>query len=151
LSSPNAQDVATVKRVVDGDTLTIIYKGKEENVRLIGIDAPESRINPKAKKDAERSGKDIQTIISQGKEATQFVKTLVRRGDTLSVEFDVGKRDQYRRLLGYVYLSDGRMLNEEIVRAGYASLLSYPPNVKYQERFLKAYKGARENKRGLWK
>jgi micrococcal nuclease len=43
------------------------------------------------------------------------------------------------------------MLHEERVRAGYANLLTYPPNVKYQERFLKAYKGARENGRGLWR
>jgi micrococcal nuclease len=43
------------------------------------------------------------------------------------------------------------MLNEEIVKAGYASLLTYPPNVKYQSVFLKAYREAREKKRGLWK
>ena len=50
-----------------------------------------------------------------------------------------------------MYLSDGKMLNEEIVRAGYANLMTYPPNVKYQERFLRAYKEARGNKRGLWR
>ena len=43
------------------------------------------------------------------------------------------------------------MLNVEIVEAGYANVMNYPPNVKYQERFLKAYREARENKRGLWK
>jgi micrococcal nuclease len=53
--------------------------------------------------------------------------------------------------LGYVYLSDGEMLNEEIVKAGYANLMTVPPNAKYQERFLKAYREARENKRGLWR
>ncbi len=45
-------------------------------------------------------------------------------------------------------LSDGKMLNKEIVKAGYASLMTIPPYVKYQERFLKAYQEARENKRG---
>jgi micrococcal nuclease len=50
-----------------------------------------------------------------------------------------------------VYLSDGKMLNEEIVKAGYANLMTIPPNVKYQEKFLKAYREARENKRGLWR
>jgi micrococcal nuclease len=43
------------------------------------------------------------------------------------------------------------MLNEEVVRAGYANLLTHPPNVKYQERFLKAYREARESERWLWK
>ena len=71
--------------------------------------------------------------------------------DQVRIEFDVEKRDQYGRLLGYVYLSDGRMLSEEMVKAGNASLLTHPPNVKYQERFLKAYREAKENGRGLWR
>jgi micrococcal nuclease len=53
--------------------------------------------------------------------------------------------------IDYVYLSDGRMLNEEIVKAGYATLKTVPPNAKYQQRFWKAYRGARENNRGLWR
>ena len=73
------------------------------------------------------------------------------KGDTVQIEFDVQQRDKYRRLLGYVYLADGRMLNEEIIKSGYASLMTYPPNVKYQDRFLKAYRAARSEKRGLWK
>lgn len=146
-----AQESGKVRSVIDGDTLKIIYRGKEERVRLIGIDAPESKINPKAEKDANRSGEDLKTIISMGKKATRFVERLVKPGDRVSIEFDVEKRDKYGRLLGYIYLSDGRMLNEEIVKAGYANLLTYPPNVKYQETFLKAYREARENKRGLWK
>ncbi len=47
-------------------------------------------------------------------------------------------------------LSNGKMLNEEIVKAGYANVMTIPPNVKYKDRFLKAYKHARERKRGLW-
>ncbi len=42
------------------------------------------------------------------------------------------------------------MLNEEIVKAGYANVMIIPPNVKYQDKFLKAYKEARERKKGLW-
>jgi micrococcal nuclease len=58
------------------------------------------------------------------------------------IELDVEKRDKYGRLLAYVYLSDGKMLNEDIVKAAYANLMTIPPNVKYQERFLKAYRDA---------
>ena len=86
-----------------------------------------------------------------GKEATNYVKGIVKKGGTVKIEFDVQKRDQYKRILGYVYLSDGRMLNEEIIRAGYASPLTYPPNVKYQDKFLKAYREAREKGRGLFR
>jgi micrococcal nuclease len=138
-----------VLSVVDGDTLKVNYNAKEESVRLIGIDAPESRINKKAKQDAQRSGEDLKTITAMGKEATNYVKTLVQPGDIVKIEFDVQRRDKYGRLLAYVYLSDGKMLNEEIVKAGYADLMTIPPDVKYQERFLKAYREARENKRGL--
>jgi micrococcal nuclease len=142
---------AKILRVTDGDTLKVNYKGKEESVRLIGIDAPESKINKKARNDAQRSGEDLKTITAMGKEATKFVKSLVKPGDTVTIEFDVQKRDKYGRLLAYVYLSDGKMLNEEIVKDGYANLMTIPPNVKYQERFLKVYREARENRRGLWK
>jgi micrococcal nuclease len=145
------QEIIRVKRIVDGDTIQVSYHGKEENVRLIGIDAPESRPNKKGKMDAQRSGEDLKTILAMGKEATEYVKTLIKPGDTLGIEFDVQKRDKYGRLLGYVYLSGRKMLNEEIVRAGYAYLMTIPPNVKHQEMFSRAYREARENRRGLWK
>lgn len=144
-------DSARIIRVVDGDTIKVNYKGNEESVRLIGIDAPESRLNKKARYDARRNGEDLKTIIAMGREATNFVKTLVKPWETVKIEFDVQKRDKYGRLLGYVYLSNGKMLNEEIVKAGYANLMTIPPNVKYQEAFLKAYREARENRRGLWR
>ena len=86
-----------------------------------------------------------------GKRATAYVESLVKPGDTITIEFDVQERDRYKRLLGYVYLSNGKMLNEEIVKAGYANVMTIPPDVKYKDRFLKAYKYARERKRGLWK
>ena len=122
----------------------------EKRIRLIGIDTPESRINKKTKKDAKRSGQDIKTIIAMGKRATAYVEGLVKRGDLITIEFDVKKKDRYGRLLCYVYLSNGKMLNEEIIKAGYANVMTIPPDVKYKDKFLKAYKQARENKRGLW-
>ena len=145
-----AREKVTVTRVVDGDTLTIIYNGKKENVRLVGIDTPESRDNSKARRDADRSRKDLQVITSQGKKAAAFVKSLVGKGSVLEIEFDVERRDRYGRLLAYLYFPDGRMLNEEIVRAGYASVMTIPPNGKYKDRFLKAYREARESRVGLW-
>ena len=137
-----AQQTTTVTRVVDGDTLKVFYLGSEESIRLIGIDTPESRVNKKTKRDAERSGQDIDTIIAMGKRATEYVKSLVEPGDLITIEFDAQERDRYGRLLCYVYLSNGKMLNEEIVKAGYANVMTIPPNVKYEDRFLSAYKQA---------
>lgn len=151
VSVGDAYNKATVVKVVDGDTLRIEMNGHEEAVRLIGIDTPENKINKKAKKDSVRSNQDVETITSMGKEAARYVRTLVRRGDMVGIEFDVQKRDKYNRLLVYAYLSDGKMLNEEIIKAGYANVMTFPPNVRYQERFVRAYREARDFKRGLYR
>ncbi len=76
--SLHAQQTTTVTRIVDGDTIKVRYWGKEESVRLIGIDTPESRVNKKAKRDAKRSGQDLKTIIAMGKRATKYVEGLVK-------------------------------------------------------------------------
>ena len=149
-SRVDQSNTATIKKIVDGDTFHIILNGKLEKIRLIGIDTPESRINAKTKKDAERSNQNVSQIISLGKAATKYVKTLVKPGDEINLELDVQTRDRYGRLLVYVYIKDGRMLNELIVGNGYASPLTYPPNVKYVELFQSAYKKAREENKGLW-
>jgi len=112
LASPlHAQQTTTVTRIVDGDTLKVFYLEGEESIRLIGIDTPESRVNKKTKKDAKRSGQDIETIIAMGKRATEYVESLVKPGGLITIEFDVQERDRYKRLLGYVYLSNG---NEKV-------------------------------------
>ncbi len=55
---------------IDGNTIKVLYQDKEESVRLIGIDTPESRVNPRAKRESQRTGEDLKTILSMGKEAT---------------------------------------------------------------------------------
>ncbi|KAB2908448.1 MAG: thermonuclease family protein [Ignavibacteriaceae bacterium] len=143
-------DEAIVVSVTDGDTFKAMFKGKKEKIRLIGIDTPESSRNPKAKKDAQKSRQKLDEIIAMGKEATKFARKLLRAGDKVKLEFDVSERDKYGRLLCYVYLKDGRMLNEVMVKEGYAYVMTYPPDVKYQQKFLAAFKYARENNKGLW-
>ncbi len=91
------------------------------------------------------------TIQKLGRRAYEFTKKLVE-GKRVSLEFDVEKYDKYDRLLAYVYLKDGgTFVNAEIVKQGYASLMTIPPNAKYANLFLKLYQEARNNKRGLWK
>lgn len=136
-----------VTGIVDGDTLRL---ENGEKVRLIGVDTPESRQNAKLKRDLKKTNKDVETIIAMGKEATKFTKSLVLR-KYVRLEFDVEKKDHYNRLLAYVYLPDGRMLNAEIVKAGYAQILTVPPNVKYHDLFLKLQQEARDSNLGLWK
>ncbi len=136
-----------VTRVVDGDTLVL---ENNERVRLIGIDTPEIHESNKLNRDAQRSGEDASTIKKLGQQAYKFTKNLVE-GKRVRLEFDVERYDKYKRILAYVYLENGTFVNAEIIAQGYASVMTYPPNVKYADLFLKLYQQARENQRGLWK
>jgi len=123
---------AKVVRVIDGDTIEIEGGVK---VRYIGIDTPET-VDPR---------KPVQCF---GKEASAKNEELAG-GKEVKLEKDVSETDKYGRLLRYVWVGD-LLVNEYLVKEGYAQVSTYPPDVKYQERFLAAQKEARENNRGLW-
>jgi micrococcal nuclease len=133
LATLNAQNVARVKRVIDGDTL-LLTDG--ERVRLIGVDTPETK-HPQ---------KPVQRF---GNEAYLFTKRIVE-GKEVRLEYDWQKRDKYGRLLAYVFLPDGTFLNAEIIKQGYGFAYTRFP-FKYMEEFRRYEKEARENGRGLWK
>jgi len=98
---------AQVVSIIDGDTIIVRLQGHKEKVRLIWIDSPECRPNPKAKKDSIRTGDDLRTITEMGQRATGYVKSIIRPGDNVQIELDLGERDRYGRLLGYVWLATG--------------------------------------------
>lgn len=129
--------VVTVAGVVDGDTIKISpgLEGKD-TVRLIGVDTPEIK-DPR---------KPVQPFA---KEASDFTKNQLDK-KRVALELDVQKVDKYSRLLAYVWLPKDRLFNETLVKEGFAQVATYPPNVRYTDRFLAAQKEAREAKRGLW-
>lgn len=129
---------AKVKRVIDGDTF-VIENGtsKGEKVRLIGIDAPETRRT--ARKE----------IGYYGQEAKEYLTSMLN-GKQVKLVFDVGKRDRYGRLLAYVYLGK-KFVNRDLVEQGYAVSYTLAPNVQYADLFVKLERQARREKRGLWK
>jgi micrococcal nuclease len=132
-------DLLLVTKVSDGDTFWVTYpSGKEEKIRLIGINAPESR----------KTGK--KEVEHFGKEASVFAKQLLFN-KRVRLEFDVQKYDRYKRTLAYAYLESGAMVNALLVKEGYAQVATFPPNVRYQELFQKLEREARSAKRGLWK
>lgn len=145
-----SENTIVIVKIIDGDTFQVLFNGKKESVRLIGIDTPETRRNRKAKKDAERTNEDLEAIIEMGKSSKKFLQSLIKEGDTITLEFDVQERDRYGRLLAYAYLDDGRMINEIVIRNGFASPMTIPPNIKYEDIFLESYRYARENNLGLW-
>lgn len=139
--SDKAADVRyyPVTRVVDGDTFWV-DNGSEKGIkiRLIGVDAPESRNVFKKKKGY------------YGTESKNYLKGLLQNKRVQLVK-DVDSLDRYGRTLSYVYLEDGTFLNAELVKNGYAQIMTVPPNVKFAELFLELQQGAREQERGLWK
>lgn len=132
---------AQVIRVIDGDTLEVQIDGQAYDVRLIGVNTPET-VHPS------------EPVQCFGPQASQFTKDMVARaGSNVLLEKDVSETDKYGRLLRYVWLQhpDGlRMLNQELVAQGYAQSSSYPPDIKYQELFREAARKARTQDRGLW-
>ena len=123
-------------RIVDGDTLIVNYNNVSERVRLIGVDTPES-VHP-----------DVAKNTAFGKMSTEFT-TEYLIGKEITLEFDVSQRDHYGRFLVYVWIGD-ELYNETLVKAGYAMVSTYPPNIKYVERFTAAQTQARAAKAGLW-
>jgi hypothetical protein len=68
----------------------------------------------------------------------------------VALEFDEERIDPYDRLLAYVYVPSGSMLNEELVEKGLAQVATFPPNTRYESRFIQAQDAARIYGRGIW-
>jgi micrococcal nuclease len=129
-----------VVRTVDGDTIYVRLASGVEKVRYIGIDTPEVHHPTRG----EEPG---------GRAATEINRRLI--GDRpVRLEPDVQLRDRYGRLLAYVWVERAGggpiMVNAELVRLGYAAVMTVPPNVRHAELFRKLAAEARENHRGLW-
>jgi micrococcal nuclease len=124
-----------VERVVDGDTVVV---SGNRSVRLIGVDAPET-------KDPRRP------VGCFGREASRFLISLLPRGTTVRLVGDVESEDRYGRLLAYVYRrADGLFVNAELVRQGYAHVLTIPPNLAHADELVALAGQARLADRGLW-
>jgi micrococcal nuclease len=129
---------ATVEYVIDGDTIDAIIDGREERIRLIGIDTPETK-------------KPSSPIECYGPEATTFTESLLPVGTPIRIERDTVNRDDFGRLLGYVYrASDGIFVNYETIRQGFATPLSIEPNTTYIDLFVDAARSAESDDVGLW-
>lgn len=136
-SIPKA-DLFPVIKIVDGDTFWV-DNGTEKGlkIRFIGIDAPESR---------RMFNREIGYF---GKEAKVYLTQLLT-DKKVRLASDVDPLDRYGRTLSYVYLEDGTFVNAELIKNGYAVLMTIPPNVAFADHFAKLQEEARNNKKGLW-
>ncbi len=131
-------DTGVVESVIDGDTVDITINGIDERVRLLGVDTPETKV-PDTPPEC------------YGPEAAAFTASLLPVGTVVRLERDIVGRDDYGRLLAYVYRSDDNVLvNEELVRLGYAQVMRVEPNGILHERFVDLATGAERADLGLW-
>jgi micrococcal nuclease len=151
LADPNAppapDTVVTVDRVVDGDTIVVTgavsIDGRErETVRLIGVDTPET-VHPR------------QPVQCYGPQASAYTKARLPKGITVTLRFDAGTtalrdRTPSRRLLAYVWRTDGRHHNLELVKGGYARAAHYPPQDDHRDAFKQAEAKAKAANKGRW-
>lgn len=128
-ASPAAADTCVLQRVIDGDTIVC---ADGTRVRLLLIDTPEMDQGP------------------YGRQAREYLVSLVPLGTPLELTRDVVRLDPYGRTLAYLFTPDGRMVNEEMARAGFAVVSVYPPNVRYVDRIRAAVRNAQEARAGLW-
>lgn len=126
---------AQVINVVDGDTIDVMLNGIEYRVRYILVDTPETKHPEKP-------------VEPFGPEAYEANRQLVE-GKTVLLEKDVSETDRYGRLLRYVYVGD-LMVNEELLRLGLAQVSTFPPDVKYVDRFLEVQRQAQAAGVGMW-
>lgn len=125
-----------VLRVVDGDTFKCMIDGKEQTVRLIGVDTPES-VNP---------NKEKNTV--EGKIASEYTKRYLEDRD-VELEYDIQKTDKYGRVLAYVWNGD-TLFNFKLIRDGIAKPMTIAPNVKYSKIIRNLEKKAVENNKGFF-
>jgi micrococcal nuclease len=135
LSKGPASARAFVIRAIDGDTIEARIGGREEDVRYIGVDTPET-VKPDT------------PVQCFGPRASTFNHRLVE-GRRVRLVFGVERRDVYGRLLAYVYLR-GRVVNAELARRGLARTLTIPPNDRFARRFQRLQTAAARAGRGLW-
>jgi len=138
-SSASARGRGIVERVVDGDTIVARIGGSSEEVRLIGIDTPET-VHPD------------EPVQCFGPEASERTGSLLPAGTAIVVRRDEEARDVYGRLLLYVWReSDGKFVNLDLVAGGWARPLTIPPNDAHDADFAAAADAARRAGLGLWR
>jgi micrococcal nuclease len=121
----------------DGDTIAVDMNGANEKIRLIGVDTPETH-DPR------------KSVQCYGKEASEFTKNLIGNNPVrLEADPTNQNRDRYNRLLRYVYLPDGRLVNGELIKQGYGFAYTSFPFQKLEE-FREFQRQAQEQSQGLW-
>ena len=136
-SQPKIGDeMATVIRVIDGDTIVADLSGEATTVRLLNIDTPETK----------HPDKPVECL---GAEATEFTESLLSPGDEIELAYDVSRLDPYGRTLAGVY-KEGSLVNADIAAAGLGVAVLFQPNERFYAEVLAAEQSAQKDSKGLF-
>lgn len=137
-NAANLEGGYKITKVVDGDTIDITKNAEKTRVRLLGINTPET-VDPR------------RAVECFGQEASDYAKSEFLN-ENVSIETDPSQStyDKYNRLLAYVYLDGGEMINRKLIAYGYAHEYTYDTPYKYQKEFKALEAFAKNEKRGLW-
>lgn len=134
---------AEIVYVIDGDTIIVLMDGREEKVRMIGIDAPESV----------SATEEENTVY--GEMSSEYTKANLQQGMKIYLTFDQERTDIYGRTLAYIWLDKdftdmNNLYQNQMVSAGYAIAVKYEPNILYWQVLEASMLEAITNKSGLW-
>jgi len=132
-----ADDSARIIRVIDGDTVEAEINGEFDRIRLLRINTPEMT--------------DTRPDVLELARASRLALERLVLNHVVTLEYDRVRRDKYGRILAHLHRADGLWVNREMVRLGFAEIMTIPPNVKHTDELLAAEREAREGKRGLWR
>lgn len=133
-----AKEEVTFSKCVDGDTIKVKVKNKEATVRMLAVDTPES-VHPKKK------------VEYYGKEASDYTCNLITNAKKIELEYDSNsdKYDKYERLLAWVFVDD-YLLQDKLVRNGYAEVAYLYGNYKYTDLLKDHEVLAKQEHIGIW-
>ena len=135
--SGDGRVAASVERVVDGDTIVVVLDGTSERVRLLNIDTPES-VDP---------DREVECL---GPEAADYLEGLLPVGLEVTLAFDIERRDRYDRLLAAVFTPDGTLVNAQVAAAGFADVVVFGANDRFEPDIRAAVERAQDAGLGIW-
>lgn len=143
-----AEEKVKVLKVIDGGTILIYQDFQTKYVHLAGVNVPPASGGKSSLRYSRMLNLDSNKVLSVGKEAKQKVEGLVKPNDYIQINLE-NQPNSIGNNAGYIYLKDGKMLNEEVIKNGYGVVTSKDAN--YKGILMDSYNFAKENNMGLWK
>ena len=138
-------------KISDGDTIKVSFNDEEVKVRLLEVDTFEVYNSKSMDADIRQFNLSKNQLKDLGKTGSDFTKSLIHKGDLIFLSFSGKRTGYYGRMLAFVHLADGRVLNEELIKSGAALVYrSRSGRTPFHSEYLQLEQTARNQSRGVW-